>query len=253
MSGEYDIGDLAEVDLTLSDLDGDPTNATSITLKVRRPDGTVDTYTFGDGGTISNPSTGVYTARINLTAAGRWDYRWETDEPQSAEEGMLMVREGAFSADPPQWRPSLAQVGSISRSRTRVPMGEEQGTFTDETRPTADEVQTLIERQAVPRVASRLSTVTTDCELNADLIQRATDLAALFTSMLIELSYYPEQVSEGNSPYGRYKELWDEDMKSFLSDVEDFCNTSIEGEGSGAMPSGDFSTSTAPLGREIVW
>jgi uncharacterized protein YfaS (alpha-2-macroglobulin family) len=93
----YDRGDLVRVSVNFQ-VDGVATDPTAVTLKVRKPDGTVDTFTFV-GGDVVKDSTGNYHHDINTTAgpAGVWSYRFEgIGAAQGAEEAEFIVKAGAF-------------------------------------------------------------------------------------------------------------------------------------------------------------
>lgn len=99
------------------------------------------------------------------------------------------------------WTPSLTDVGAVSRTRTVDNMGVEQGTFTDETRPTGDQVTDLIS-QAMAEV--RLEHGDPDRNDNRDPTQVYDAFkreVILTTAMQIELTYFPEQVAANRSPY----------------------------------------------------
>lgn len=105
---------------------------------------------------------------------------------------------------PPTWAPTVADVGAILRARTQQALedgGGEAGTFNANTRPTATEVQALIE-QACADVTADLGTTTLGARCEP-LAARATALSA---AMLVELSYFPEQVASDHSPYDRLAE-----------------------------------------------
>lgn len=83
----YDIGDLVTLTATLTNTAGTLSDPTSVTLTVRKPD--------GSSSTVSNTrsSTGVYTADVTIDQAGEWNYRWEgTGALVVAEEGQFYVR-----------------------------------------------------------------------------------------------------------------------------------------------------------------
>lgn len=151
------------------------------------------------------------------------------------------------------WRPGLSEVGALLRTRTKTGLdsgGVELGTFSAETRPTGDEVETLI-NTATGHVASKVGSTENLCE--GYLTSRARGLAATYTAMLVELSYFPEQVSSDRSPYSEYKDLFDEETKSLMSDIERVCGVDLEGGSEGGRPSYDFTKTTTPLGMEFPW
>lgn len=65
----YDVGDLARLTFSLTDVAGAPANGT-VVLTVTKPDDSTVTPT------VANPATGSYTADVSLDQAGRWTYRW---------------------------------------------------------------------------------------------------------------------------------------------------------------------------------
>jgi hypothetical protein len=84
---EWDVGDAPTIYIDFVDNAGTPANPTSVTLRVRRPDGTVDVLP------TTPTAVGHYEAVVPLDAHGTWRYRWEgTGAVQAAEEGELLVR-----------------------------------------------------------------------------------------------------------------------------------------------------------------
>jgi len=112
------------------------------------------------------------------------------------------------------WTPGLADVGAILRARTKDVVGNELGTFTVDTRPTDVEVSALIS-QGVADVA-----MATGSELPASVWNDAKSVAAFATALRVELSYFPEQINTGRSPYQQLKQLYDDMLKRLLTAVE---------------------------------
>lgn len=99
------------------------------------------------------------------------------------------------------WDPTAADVGALICSRTKDTNGIELGTFTSNTRPTAEQLSVLID------------TATSDIDSDAGpvpirLYDRARRVAALRSAGLVELSYYPEQVNTGRSPYPQLEAMY---------------------------------------------
>lgn len=112
---------------------------------------------------------------------------------------------------PAEWAPTVDDVAALVRVRTKPADGQVPlGTFNTSTRPTEFQVETLI-TQAVGYVQSIIGT-----DLDEDLYDRAGNVAALYAAMLVELSYYPEQISTDRSPYEKLKELFDGAMSGLL-------------------------------------
>lgn len=101
--------------------------------------------------------------------------------------------------------PSSDVVGSILRTRTKDTNGNEIGTFNENTRPSGVEVASLILQGA-----GDLALVVGTRDLPELLWESAKVVAAYRTACLIELTYFPEQVALGRSPYPQLKELYDE-------------------------------------------
>lgn len=118
--------------------------------------------------------------------------------------------------------PDVAQVGALLRARTRTirassldesgdqyAQGEEIGTFNDDTRPTGTQVEVLI-AQAVGDMTGRVG-----ADIDEGLHVTAQSLVAIRAAMYVELSYFPEQIDAGQSPYDRLRSLW-------LDEIDDF-------------------------------
>lgn len=101
------------------------------------------------------------------------------------------------------YTPVSADVANVLRARTRDATGTEQGVFSAETRPTADNVDALAV-MAAETVAGRHG-----ADLDEVVWPAASWLATLETALLIELSYFPEQVNSNRSPYEHLLDLRD--------------------------------------------
>lgn len=104
------------------------------------------------------------------------------------------------------WLPEPQEVANLLRARTKDDEGEELGYWSDRTRPTDDEVEGLIATAAGDLLAA------------ADLLRpgyedphnSARSLCSRRAAMLIELSYFPEQVTTAQSPYTEYRQQWED-------------------------------------------
>jgi hypothetical protein len=124
------------------------------------------------------------------------------------------------------WLPTPGDVAALLRARTKDDTGRELGDWTDATRPTASEVQVLIV-QAADFVAAAVGGVPDRCASSA---KSATLLRA---AMLVELSYFPEQVRSDRSPYPELKELYDNAAESARTCVTTGGETGGSGGGEG--------------------
>lgn len=102
----------------------------------------------------------------------------------------------------------VVSVGSLLRARTRDPDGNEVGTFNAQTRPTDTQVGDLL-AVAVGDLASD-----TGLEIPEAFWVQAGNVATYKAAMLVELSYFPEQVAAGRSPYEQIRELYLEALAS---------------------------------------
>lgn len=128
------------------------------------------------------------------------------------------------------WTPELAAVGALLRARTKDDDGNELGTFTADTRPTGEQVTALIP-DALGDVASVVGN-----EIPEPLRSQARFVVALGTAMLVELSYFPEQVGTVTSPYDNLKVLYDERLARLRTAME---SGDVDLPGVGEPGSGD--------------
>lgn len=103
----------------------------------------------------------------------------------------------------------VERVGALLRTRTKTPSGVELGTFTpaatpqdQRTRPNAEQVAELIELAKDSVLGSRELDLPDKCQ-NA-----SASAVALKAALLVELTFFPEQVATGHSPYAEYAKLY---------------------------------------------
>jgi hypothetical protein len=117
----------------------------------------------------------------------------------------------------PDWTPSVADVGAILRARTKDTNGSELGTFSSNTRPTAEGVQQLV-ATALSDVLVRTGPIPSALE---DYARR---VVALGGALLVELSYFPEQIQTGRSPYAQLRVWYDSALERLGLAVDDVNN-----------------------------
>jgi hypothetical protein len=117
------------------------------------------------------------------------------------------------------WPATPDDVAALLRARTQDNTDVEVGSWTADTRPTLDEVNRLIE-MAQSIILGQTGPLTPEvliCDTADDVMTQAATCVALLAAMLVELSYFPEQVQSTRSAYEQYKELfWGPDGKSGL-------------------------------------
>jgi len=146
-----------------------------------------------------------------------------------------------MSAPPVTWLPPPQQVANLLRARTKDDNSEELGAWTAQTRPTEHEVQGLIQTAAGDLLAA---VDTLDPEW-PDPDDQAQALCALRAAMLVELSYFPEQVQTGQSAYDRYKALWDDGVAALIN--------ALAGPPGGGSSYSVIATPLALAGGEHLW
>jgi hypothetical protein len=134
-----------------------------------------------------------------------------------------------------EWKPNVDQVAAMLRARTQDDQMQEVGTFTDATRPTDVQVQELINSASAAFAAEAGGEPCTET-----LGLAAQGHIALTAAMLVELSYFPEQVASSRSPFDQLKELWDAQHEGIVSAVSFSCGSGqspgTDGGGGMAMP-----------------
>lgn len=100
------------------------------------------------------------------------------------------------------WTPSLDDVGAVLRARTVDDFGHELGTFNSGTRPTGDQVLTFVDT-AVADVRSEAGKIPSK---EQPLARR---VAAIGAALQVELSFFPEEVATGQSPYAQLERMYE--------------------------------------------
>lgn len=73
----YDIGDLRRLSVAFKDINGAAADPTTVTFRMRKPDGTVTTYVFGTDSELVKDSVGNYHVDWTFALAGRHVWRFE--------------------------------------------------------------------------------------------------------------------------------------------------------------------------------
>lgn len=145
----------------------------------------------------------------------------------------------AVSDQMPQvtWPATPSDVAALLRARTQDSSDEELGEWTTDTRPTLDEVKRLLS-MAQSIVLGQTGPLTPEvliCATADDVMTQAATVVALLAAMLVELSYFPEQVQSSRSAYEQYRDLfWGPDMKSGL--IGDLVSSVTECASGGVTP-----------------
>lgn len=141
----------------------------------------------------ASPNNDKYTVSFTRPSpGGQYVFRWLVPSIGNIDEEF-----GTHDAIPgtASFVPTVDDVGALLRTRTKDTFGNELGTFTSTTRPTHDQVLVLI-GQAYDYVTSRV-----DTDLPEESWRAARSAIALKAAMLVEMSYWPDQIPQNQSIY----------------------------------------------------
>lgn len=133
------------------------------------------------------------------------------------------------------WTPSVQDVANILRARTINKNGGEVGTFNATTRPTDTEVQGLID-QSNNDVMDAIGQIT---EVPVNLVNNASSLITIGAAMMVEISYFPEQVGVGRSPYAQLAKQYSDKLTRLQNAI-----VSVGGN----RPTNDYQTPAGSFG-----
>jgi hypothetical protein len=96
MANEYDLGSKVKIRTEFTDADtGDPVDPGTVTVKIKKPDGVIVSHVYPSN--VVKDDTGIYHLDLDITAHGRWFYRWEGSGINAgASESYFQVRESEF-------------------------------------------------------------------------------------------------------------------------------------------------------------
>jgi hypothetical protein len=112
-----------------------------------------------------------------------------------------------FGTGYPGWVATPYSVATLLRARTKDSNGNELGYWSEDTRPTLNEVLEYI------RMACGELLLCTGAWLPPQMWLMSEHVIALKAALLIELAYWPEQIETDQSPYLELKKLFDADSK----------------------------------------
>lgn len=135
-------------------------------------------------------------------------------------------------------RPSVADVASLIRARTKDEYGNEIGTFDDTTRPTGDDVETHIDA-AMALVGTRF---VAPGALPADLVDAFAALVAYRAALRVEKSYFPEQVRSDRSAYDQLRQEYLDDLAALTDAVIAGGDVGIVDAGIGMLTVGSWTS-----------
>lgn len=94
---QYDVGDVVRCAGAFANSAGTAVDPTAVFCKVRKPDGTISTYTYGADAALVRAGAGSFYVDVEATASGIWHYRfYATGTGQAAGEQSFRVRASFF-------------------------------------------------------------------------------------------------------------------------------------------------------------
>lgn len=94
---EFDVGDAVRCSAGFKNLAGTAIDPTTVSVSVKKPDGTVETKVYGTDVEVVKSSIGNYYIDVDVTAHGVWYYRFfSTGSGKAAAERQFVVRRSQF-------------------------------------------------------------------------------------------------------------------------------------------------------------
>jgi hypothetical protein len=136
------------------------------------------------------------------------------------------------------WEAEVADVAALLPQRTKGEWGTD-GEFTDQTTPSQKQVERILE-QAASRIAGKLNLKNGEDICDNGPIELASEVHALRAAMMVELTYFANQLRTDQSPYEKIKEQYDEGIKDLVTDYENMCGGGGDDLAGEKRPSGHF-------------
>lgn len=95
----YDKGDGVSCEITFFDdeINGNPTDPTTVIFRAKKPSGALIERTYGIGAEIVRDSVGKFRTDLDVDESGDWAFRWEgTGAVKVAEERHFIARGSVF-------------------------------------------------------------------------------------------------------------------------------------------------------------
>lgn len=97
MANTYDIGDVVRCAVAFTNAAGTAVDPTTVKFRIRKPDRSIDFYTYGVDAEVIKDSTGNYHMDILIDQSGTWYYRMEgITTNRGAGETSLIIRRSKF-------------------------------------------------------------------------------------------------------------------------------------------------------------
>lgn len=161
--------------------------------------------------------SGIYSAVLTAPSVeGQYQVVWDTGgaSPQWGSDELTVTGSSPEPA-PSDVLCDVADVAALLRARTKDDSGNELGDFTADTRPTDVEVEELIEQ------AADMVLAVANGDVPSRLYGFGRHVVALRTAMMVELTYWPEQVQRENSPYQHIRGMFEDALEVWNKSLDD--------------------------------
>lgn len=147
------------------------------------------------------------------------------------------------------WTPSLSDIGLLILSRTRDKYGNLAGTFTAETEPTEEQAVRIAQKAAVD-MADAMGD-----DIPEKLWDDAAEVVAKKAAMIIELSYYSDQVNTDRSIYPQLEKEYELQLANLQRAITLFKEgeTDVTTSGVAKKASWGFRDPSTSLGFNTCW
>ena len=181
----------------------------------------IDTQAWTDPNPAAPLPVDIETENATLEN-GWYRFQWEDATGDTSEWSYPIYKSGM----------EVEMVAALVRSRTRDKLGNELGVFTDQTRPTAQQVIDLYTAEAamVSLTTGQLEVLTCD---SVDAIRRgAMQVIAKRVAAIIEASFRPDELAQGRTVADFYQGDGDADLAA-LTAAADRCRAETPGDEGG--------------------
>ncbi len=203
MSDSLYIGGVRRERVTFTDDAGVLADPATVTFTITPPEATAAvTWTYPTE--ITRETAGIYYLDWPCAVEGDHVGKWEGvgGDLSSA----VVAAQWTVRPLPYPFTPTVAVLANIMRARTTGPNGAATGQFTDDTEPTADQVQEAI-FVALDDLTGRIGTVIPQHQHGL-----ARNAIAYNAAHALELGYFPEQLQSERSPAIEYDRKWRDAM-----------------------------------------
>lgn len=136
------------------------------------------------------------------------------------------------------WEATVADVAALLPQRTKGTYGKD-GEFDANTTPTKAQVEDILAK-AAGKVATKLQLRPGEDICAEGPLELANEVHALRAAMMVELTYFANQLRTDQSPYEKLKEEYDSSIKDLVEAYKEMCGGDPGGLGGENMPRGNF-------------